>query len=672
MRITKPLLLCVIVLFATLPLNAVNADSVEVCCESGPVELFLIGSGSSATMSPFDASLGDESEEYTISDAIAQQQEIASWEINPAWTGSYPSSTWEFGIDYEVANAGGVAINATVKIEIGGEEYTGNTDQSNSFLPAGEGTLSINVNVESGSIASSSSITVTLLASTVVFSVPETDAGLTFKWGGNGDDSSLTGDMPLVDLVVEEPVTEGMEVYVSLIVASPFGQMTAAHATTLELRVNNGMVSGDPIVTSSGEYVRLTWTWIATSSGLQDITISASIQIQSGVPVQTGSATFSIEPVDIGDQGGSGFYPSEEPLRSDGGGSHLVASMEMNLDSEDGYLTLERKIDLTIDGAMAYWMRWGMDNIGTDDTSLSQPLRIFQSGTVSDEDRRNRFVDDVERNEFESQMVNLGPTYMNEGMALELEELIGGSIQELERISFSVDLQGKKNVVPHPLTLSITTLEVLEENKKAVLFRSFIIVQPTPIWSGMDMSITIDTGMMASLTAASIVGEDSIEMSHRRTPLGESIEITVEGLKPSATFEFNALPTSNYLNAPLSLSVLTLSLILGGIWFSLNLTKNKRRGALWIEMVLIPVVFLALYLGYNPFTVGLVAGISVSIWIITAIASPRRKGGVVKESKNNYPVIDCPACNSPTTIYSNERPLRLPCEGCGRILKIVE
>ena len=80
MRITKPLLLCVIVLFATLPLNAVNADSVEVCCESGPVELFLIGSGSSATMSPFDASLGDESEEYTISDAIAQHQEIASWE----------------------------------------------------------------------------------------------------------------------------------------------------------------------------------------------------------------------------------------------------------------------------------------------------------------------------------------------------------------------------------------------------------------------------------------------------------------------------------------------------------------------------------------------------------------------------------------------------------------
>ena len=64
--------------------------------------------------------------------------------------------------------------------------------------------------------------------------------------------------------------------------------------------------------------------------------------------------------------------------------------------------------------------------------------------TISDEDRRNRIIDDVERNEFESQMVNLAVTYMNDGMALELEELIGNDVQDLERISFSVDLQGKR------------------------------------------------------------------------------------------------------------------------------------------------------------------------------------------------------------------------------------
>ena len=147
---------------------------------------------------------------------------------------------------------------------------------------------------------------------------------LTFSWGGVDDDSFVSANIPFVDLLrLEQPVTDGMEVYISMIVASPFGQMTAAHANSLEIRVNGGMVSGDPIVTSSGDYVRLTWTWVATSSGLQEIQIDASIQIQSGTPVLSGSALFEIEPVDDGNEGGGGFYPNEEPLRSDGGGSHL-------------------------------------------------------------------------------------------------------------------------------------------------------------------------------------------------------------------------------------------------------------------------------------------------------------------------------------------------------------
>ena len=672
MRATKPLILCAILLLSCIPFSNVSAESEVVCCDSGPVELFLLGPASSGTMSPFDAALADESEEVSISDAIAQQQEIASWVINPAWAGTFPSSTWEFSIDYEVANAGGAQINASVEVEMGGETFVGTTDQSNTFLPSGSGKLSIDVNVDEGSIPSSSSISVTFTAQTVVFSVPGTDAGLTFSWGGDGDESSIMADIPIVDLLIDEPITEGMDVYISMIVASPFGQMTAAHANSLELRVNNAVLPGDPIVTSSGEFVRLTWTWVATSPGEQQITIEASIQVQSGTPVLSGSTIFDIQPVDDGNQDSGGFYPTEEPLRSDGAGSPLVVKMDMSVDSTDGYLTLEREITLAIDEEIAYWMRWGMDNIGSDEPGLSQPLRIFKSGMVSDEDRRNRIIDDVEQNEFENQMVNLAVTYMNDGMALELEELIGNDIQELERISFSLDLQGETKVTPHPLTMTITTLEILEKNKEAVFLRNFVIVQPTPIWSSLDMIITIETGMMASLTGASVKGEDSIDLSHYRTPFGETIEISVEDLKPSATFSFTAMPTDNILNAPLSLSIITLAIILGGVWFSLNLTKNKRRSALWIEMVLIPVVLLALFLGYPPFTVGIIAAIAVTMWIITAIASPRRKGVVPEINTTTYPIIECPACSTPNSITTEERPFRMPCDGCGRVLKIVE
>ena len=111
---------------------------------------------------------------------------------------------------------------------------------------------------------------------------------------------------------------------------------------------------------------------------------------------------------------------------------------------------------------------------------------------------------------------------------------------------------------------------------------------------------------------------------------------------------------------------------MGGLWFSLNLTKNKRRGALWIEMVLIPVVLLAFYLGYSPFSVGAIAGITITIWIITAIASPKKKGIASGTPQTDYPTIECPACNTPNQITTDERPFRLPCIGCGRVLKIVE
>ncbi len=673
MRIFSPVLLCAIILLSCIPIYEVEAETVDVCCDSSPIELFLTGPAASGGMTPFEAELTGESEEKMISDAIAQQEEIAKWSINPAWTGSYPSSTWEFSIDYEVANAGGAQINATVEIEIGGETYVGSTDQSNSFLPAGSGKLVIEINVDSGSIPSSTDISVTLLAQTVVFSVPSSDAGLKFTWGGDEDESSIKADIPVVDLLLDEPVTEGMDVYVSLIVASPFGQLTAAYSSSLAVSVNNGVLSGDPIETSSGEFVRLTWTWRATTSGVQNITVEARIQLQSSTPLMSGLTEFTIDTFDDGSTSGGVFYPTEEPLRTDGAGSPLSVKMDMKLESEEGFLTLRREITMTVEEEIAYWMRWGMDNIGSDDASLSQPLKIFSSGAVNEEDRRNRVIDDVELSEFESQMVNLAVTYMNDGMAIELEELIGNDVQNLDRISFEVDLLDEKTVIPHPLTLSISTLEIVEENEVTDLLRTFYVVQPAPIWSTIDLSISIETGIMASLTGATITGEDSMELVHRRTPFGETIEITAKGLDASSTFTVSGLPTTNPLNAPLSLTIITLAIIAGGFWFALLMTRTKRRGALWIETVLIPVVFLSLYLAQPPFTVGVIAGITVTIWIITAIASPRRKGGVAsKVSESNYPVIECPACSTPNSITTDARPYRMPCDGCGRVLKIVE
>ena len=91
MRSTRPLILCAILLLSSIPISPVGADSVEVCCESGEVDLFLRGPANSGSMTPFNIDF--ESQEAVITDAVQQQTEIAKWSISPAWSGNYPSST---------------------------------------------------------------------------------------------------------------------------------------------------------------------------------------------------------------------------------------------------------------------------------------------------------------------------------------------------------------------------------------------------------------------------------------------------------------------------------------------------------------------------------------------------------------------------------------------------
>ncbi len=673
-RYTLPLLLCVMLAFSSIPITNVNAESVDVCCESTPIDLYLVGPSGDGMLSPFSTDLEDDSNEAKISDAIAQRTEIASWQISPSWTGSYPSSTWEFEISYELENAGGAQINASLIIEIGGEEYTGSTDQSNSFLSPGTGIFAIDVEVESGSIPSSSKVKVTLSAQTIVFSVPGSEAGLTFFWGSDEHDSKISGDIPIVDLIVDEPVTEGMDVYVSITVASPFGQKTAAHANSLGVRVNGEELTSDAIQTSNGEFVRLTWTWIAGTEGEQSISIEAYIQIQTISPVRSGIADFVIYPVETGSSGGGGFYPQDEPLRSDGVGSNLAVNIDMQLQNEDDFLVMTKSISLSMDQEIAYWMRWGLDNIGNDESSLSTPIAMFSEGMVSDDDRRNKRIDGVEVNEFQNQLASgLATTYMYEGLDIELEELLGTDFSELESARFSLDLQGELKVVPHPVTLKISTVQIIEENRVSNILRNFVrFNQQMPTFESYDLNINIETSMLTSLTGASLNGEDSLNLVQRRTPLGETITLSAEDINPRTTFAIEALPSTNPLNAPLSLTIVTITVILAGLFFSLKLTRTKKRTVIWVEMSLIPVIIVALYLAYPPFIIGVLASVTSTIWIITAVATPKSKQKMAQLEQATYPVIDCPACETPNYITSNERPYRMPCTGCSRILKIVE
>ena len=226
-----------------------------------------------------------------------------------------------------------------------------------------------------------------------------------------------------------------------------------AISESINMKVNGELVSGDPIETASGDMVRVTWTWTGAAGGVETIDVEVELKFQAGQPSLKGSTTFEIETFDTG--GGTGtYYPPDEPLRTDGGGSSFVVDVDIKLSKQGSELMLERVTTLTMNDEIAFWMRWGMDHIGDDNPALSPMLRAFSAGSVTDEDRVSRFVEEVEVSEFERQLVSLGPMYMNTGLGLDTEDLLG-DFRAFNELKVEVDLNGEDAVINHPVTLTL-------------------------------------------------------------------------------------------------------------------------------------------------------------------------------------------------------------------------
>ena len=147
----------------------------------------------------------------------------------------------------------------------------------------------------------------------------------------------------------------------------------------------------------------------------------------------------------------------------------MMLEMTMELNRQDGGLMLERVTTITIHDEMAFWMRWGMDHIGDENPALSSTLRAFSAGAVSDEDRISRFIEDVERSEFERQMVSLGPMYMNTGLGLDSEELLG-DFRAFNELKIEVDLNGQDAVINHPRPSVFPQQNWLETATESICF----------------------------------------------------------------------------------------------------------------------------------------------------------------------------------------------------------
>ena len=670
----RALFLCAIFLatFATpfaATAQAASSEDVLVCCDATPVELYLIGSDSNMRLTPFAADLAEDQQSVSVETSISSQETIGRWLLPNTWGGEVPSSTWTFSINYEVANAAGVQINATATVSVGSKSFSAATEPGSSFLAQGSGSLTFDIEVESFTASGSSNIEIELAAQAVLFSVPAADAKLEFFWGSEDEASSLEATIPLMDIFMMEPEIEGSDVYLAVRLDSPWGLSTLAMAESITLKVNGVPVSGDPIETAVGDTVRVTWTWTGAAGGVETINVEVELEFQPGQPSLRGSTTYEVETFDTG--GGTGtYYPPDEPLRTDGGGSTMMLEITMELESQDGGLMLERITTITIHDEMAFWMRWGMDHIGDENPALSQTLRAFSAGAVSDEDRISRFIEDVERSEFERQMVSLGPMYMNTGLGLDTEELLG-DFRAFNELRVEVDLNGQDAVINHPVTLRFSTTELVEDGSRIDLLRNFIVVQPAPLWSDYSLDLTARSSALTALSNSIIRESDAFDFAVLRMPWGDIITMEGEGIEQGEKFSFEVLPTSSLAYAPLTLTALTLVGLLAAFVIGLRLTRNRRRTYLYLELVLIPIAVAVTVIGYPVAFIGIALGAVALIWVITAMASPRLVGAPRRSATPQYPRIPCPACQTPNAVTTDARPHRFNCAGCGRVIKLV-
>jgi len=668
----QPLLLCSLLVLTSLlplvaPVGAESSDDAVVCCDASPVELYLSGSDSNKKLTPFVSELSEEAQSISLETSISSQESIGRWVLPDTWGGVIPSATWTFSINYEVSNAAGAQVNATATVNIGSKTFSAETEPGSSFLAQGSGALTFEIEVEEMTTSGSSNIELELTAQTIVFSVPQSDASLEFLWGSEDEDSSLEATIPLMDILMVEPEVEGSDVYLAVRLDSAWGLSTLALAESITLKVNGKVVTGDPIETASGDTVRVTWTWAEAAGGEETISVEVELVFQDGQPALKGSKTFDIETFDTG--GGTGtYYPPDEPLRTDGTGSALLLDIDLTLSQEGEGLLLERVTTMTIDDELAFWMRWGMDHIGDDNPALSSTLRAFSAGPVTDEDRVSRFIEDVERAEFERQMVSLGPMYMNAGLGLDTEELLG-DFRSFNELKIEVDLNGKNAVINHPVTLRFSTTQLIDDGDRYDLLRNFVVVQPAPLWRDISIDLEARSTSFTALSSSILRESDAFDFSVSRMPWGDIVRLQAEGLDQDEKFTLATLPTSSLAYAPLSLTVATLVGLLVSFVIGLRLTRQRRRTYLYLELALVPVALAVTLFGYPPLFIGIVLGVVSFVWWVTAVASPRLLGANLRSPQ--HPRIPCPACQTPNAVTTNERPHRFNCEGCQRIIKLV-
>ena len=654
-----------ILLIPMLPLQDVSGEQGIVHSRSVDHTLFFIegeGGDSTGSMTPSKSAVNNLIEYEVNPEAAASRVKLYSFESEIGVGGTIPDGVWTHAIDYRVEGASAAAGNWTTEIEIGGEMF-----ETSVTTTAGRGgTYEMDVDIDQINVNRGDRIRVSFyLENGIIWSSPDDESGMWISWGGPESAAGIRVNAPLLDIEMMEPNVDGNEVFFPIRFHSAYADELAT-TESLTAKIQGNVIQGNPYVSNIENGVEIVYVWDSSGFESGNYTLNLTLQPQDGVNIQSELSHELI--LDGTSGGGDGWYPSSEPVRT--GGSSLHVQIDVNQVDD----RLERTSTLEIEGAVATWLRWGLDNIGNeslDSTSWWRELDV-SGDIVGSEGHNNREVDDSELERLVNHLTGSGrdlADFLDRGLALESNAILGGEPFDLEgALNIDVDLQNQNSFGPEPIIIKIRSSTVLESGS-FVFIESFVRSQSKTYWTEVSLDASLSTNPLQGI---SNVYSEEIDADHLRVGIAENVRVSFTSDERMDDFRVTITPATSFVDGPLTGLFLVLIILLLTGTVSVKGTRTRSRGPSIFWLILSSIILLILYTTGIRMAIVLGAGIGIFVMALLIIfISPRNIiDGLDGIPDRKIPVIDCPICKQTNPISSDERPLRLPCGGCGRTLLI--
>jgi len=469
---------------------------------------------------------------------------------------------------------------------------------------------------------------------------------------------------------MQDPLIEGRSAHIPVRFNSGYGAQLISESN-FEFYANGNLIEQLPVSTQGNI---LTWTWMAESNiNDGDFPFEVKINFQNGTTVNAGTS-FDIE---FGEsEGNNYFYPLTEPIRT--GGTDLDVSVEVDMSSD-----LEKTITLNIRENVAFWIRWGLDNMGN--PSLNSTSWLRNLAPANSDYYQNRVIDNPEVSSFEQQIRQIElNNFLNQGLGIDSRRLLGLDRADFDYVGIELLLNGDDTVSNTPVIIIFKTRQTNTAGDEHLLLDNFIkpyYEESDRIWSTINFELILKTD---SITGVFLTDSTDIEVSQTRLIFTEKITASTsftQSDSPLLWVEQSSTP----IESPLAVFLICTGIALGGLFIAGFIARKKKKLMLISEIIIMGSVGFILYFLSMEFIVVLIAAIlSSALWILTAIISGSNDedynsdAGVLDNNArrsledNEYSTFDCPNCSTEISITSDERPLRISCPGCNKILKIVD